>query len=501
MLKQNTMKQLLLYLTFFLTITVVHGQKQGNIWYFGNKAGVDFNTGSPTALLNGQLAFPIGYGHNEGTSSIADSSGSLLFYSDGMTVWNKNHQVMQNGTGLLGNFSSTQSSIIVPDPANPNRYYYLFTVGSEFCCGGNISDGLRYSKIDICLDYAKGGINTTEKNIKLVDTVAEKIAVTRHSNKTDYWVLTHKFYSSEFWALHLSNNGIIDTVITAIGAQHTGSSAGSQGQLKSSPNGERIAIGANNGLDLLEVFDFDKTTGVVSNCLSLYKPNNDKASIYGVEFSSDNSILYVSGMSSSGVIYSFLVQYDLNAGGGSLTAINSSMSEIYHNTGGIVGGRGLQIAPDNKIYWISSNISNPSGTLAVVNNPNILGLGCNYQDQSVSLGGRQGFSTLPSFIAGFDYSNNLIKCRAEGIDETSEEAFISVYPNPVKIHTTLKSKETFENATLTVYNSYGQQVNQIKNVFGTEVTLYRGNLSSGLYFVRLTQENKQMVTMKLIIAD
>src|SRR5690606_12719025 len=109
------------------------------------------------------------------------------------------------------------------------------------------------------------------------------------------------------------------------------------------------------------------------NCLSLYKPNNDNASIYGVEFSPDNSKLYASGVSSSGLMYAFLAQYDLNAGGGNLTAINASMSEIYHNSSGIIGGKGLQIAPDNKIYWVSLNINNPSGTLAVINNPNMLG--------------------------------------------------------------------------------------------------------------------------------
>ena len=83
-------------------------QKQGNIWYFGQQAGLNFNSGSPVALLNGQTS-PVSV---EGTSCIADSSGSLLFYSNGMTIWNKNHTVMQNGNGLLGNYSSTQSSTL-----------------------------------------------------------------------------------------------------------------------------------------------------------------------------------------------------------------------------------------------------------------------------------------------------------------------------------------------------------------------------------------------------
>ncbi|MBA3284491.1 MAG: T9SS type A sorting domain-containing protein [Nitrosopumilus sp.] len=492
MQKQTTMKKLLLISAVFLGLTVAYGQKQGNIWYFGDSAGIDFNTGSPTALLNGQLAFPIGQSHNEGTSAISDSSGSILFYSDGMTVWNKNNQIMQNGTGLFGNFSSTQSSIIVPDPANSNRYYYLFTVSSGFCCGGNISDGLRYSRVDMCLDSSKGGVIPIEKNIKVIDTVAEKIAVTRHSNGIDYWILTHKFYSNEFWALHLTATGIIDTVVTAIGTSHTGSIAGSQGQLKFSQNGQKIAIGATNGLNLLEIFAFDITTGVVSNCQSLNRIDN--GSVYGVEFSPDGSILY--SLSSSFSPFGMDIgQYDLNAG--SLAAINASLISVYNETTAVTG-RGLQIGSDGKIYLVS--ILN-SGTLSVINNPNVYGVGCNYQNQIISLGGKQGSYSLPSFIAGFDYSNGLIQCDQSGISENTFNKYLTIYPNPFSSTTTLQTDNIFHNAVLTVYNSHGQTVKQIDNLSGQTIIFQRDNLSSGLYFLRLTGDNTIFYAGKLVITD
>ncbi|MGL4597658.1 MAG: T9SS type B sorting domain-containing protein, partial [Bacteroidia bacterium] len=168
------MTRLVLFL--LLCPLAVFAQKQGNNWYFGDSAAISFNTGIPTAIPNGQVAIPIGNSHSEGSSTISDSSGALLFYSNGMTVWNKNHQVMPNGTGLLGNFSSTQSSVIVPDPADPDQYYYLFTISSGFCCNGNVTDGMRYSIIDICADSARGAVMSSAKNIKVVDNVAEKIA-------------------------------------------------------------------------------------------------------------------------------------------------------------------------------------------------------------------------------------------------------------------------------------------------------------------------------------
>src|SRR6185503_9676016 len=79
-------------------------QKEANVWYFGTNAGVDFNSGAPVAITNGKL------NTNEGCATIADkSTGQLLFYTDGITVYDRTHAIMSNGTGLKGNASSTQS--------------------------------------------------------------------------------------------------------------------------------------------------------------------------------------------------------------------------------------------------------------------------------------------------------------------------------------------------------------------------------------------------------
>jgi hypothetical protein len=69
------------------------------------------------------------------------------------------------------------------------------------------------------------------------------------------------------------------------------------------------------------------------------------------------------------------------------------------------------------------------------------------------------------------------------------------------VQTTLQSDKIFENATLTLYNSLGQQVKKITNISGQTKTLNRENLPSGLYFMRLTQNNKCIATDKLIIKD
>ncbi|TXI67741.1 MAG: hypothetical protein E6Q46_02540 [Flavobacterium sp.] len=71
-------------------------QGEANIWYFGNKAGISFNSGVPVPLLDGQMQA------DEGCATLSDANGNLLFYTNGITVWNRNHQIMPNGTGLMG---------------------------------------------------------------------------------------------------------------------------------------------------------------------------------------------------------------------------------------------------------------------------------------------------------------------------------------------------------------------------------------------------------------
>jgi hypothetical protein len=78
---------------------------------------------------------------------------------------------------------------------------------------------------------------------------------------------------------------------------------------------------------------------------------------------------------------------------------------------------------------------------------------------------------------------------------------IHVFPNPFSSQTILNTRIFLTNANLTVYNSNGQQLKQIKNISGQTITLQRDNLPNGLYFVRLSQDNKINETKKIVITD
>ena len=88
-----------------------------------------------------------------------------------------------------------------------------------------------------------------------------------------------------------------------------------------------------------------------------------------------------------------------------------------------------------------------------------------------------------------------------GVNEINFQRTVSLFPNPFFTQTTLQTDIPLVNATLTIDNCFGQTVKEIKNINGQTVTFSRDNLASGLYFVRLTEENKIIAVDKLVITD
>lgn len=479
------MKKLLTFI--FLFPTICFGQKQGNIWYFGNHAGLDFNSGVPVALSDG-ATYNDNYPHSEGTAVISDSSGSLLFYTNGQKIWNKNHTVMPNGDSLLGNLSSTQAALIVPKPGS-SQLFYVFTTDGFY--QNNLQYGFRYSIVDICLDNGLGDVITNEKNILLLDTVAEKLTAVRHSNGTDYWIITHKFFSDAFYSYLLTSAGIVDTVVTHIGSihqEHCGFSVqptrSALGWLKASPDGTKLAcVNGQTCLKISELFDFNKTTGVVSNVLQLYT-DSIAVALYGVSFSPDNSKLYISSQINHDRIY----QYDLSSGNPTVI-VNSKTIVADHSSLGGPFYMAMVLGPDGKLYIAERNQTHLGG----INFPNLAGTNCNYVDAAVQLSGSCSFG-LPNFIDFYNYSNTIYNCETS-IDEESTFHKALSYPNPFNDQLTFVALDK-ELTTVVLYNFYGQQV--LQQTFIKSTTINTEQLEYGIYFYQLRNSKKVNSNGKVI---
>jgi gliding motility-associated-like protein len=379
-------KILPLLLLSALTIQV-SAQKQANFWYFGEYAGLSFALGVPIPLTDGQLTT------GEGCSSISTAGGQLLFYTDGITVWNKNHQVMPNGTGLQGHSSSTQSGIIVPKPSSLTEYY-IFTVDAV---DNNLVDGLKYSKVDMSLDGGKGDIVVSEKNITLIAPSCEKVTAVGHSNGSSTWVITHEWGTNRFFAFQVTIAGVdTDPVISAVGDVITGNMEFAKGYIKVSPDGTKLAV-ADNTMYAIEIFDFNNTTGVVSDQIKDTRFTNPGGTSsfyggpYGVEFSPSSQYLYISEWKQNRQIF----QYDLEAGDDQAILDSRVIVGSVGQSADPIGA--LQIGPDNRLYVARQNF----GYLSRINSPNTGGIGCNFENQAIFLSGRQSTYGLPPFIQSF----------------------------------------------------------------------------------------------------
>lgn len=360
------MFKLFFSILLFLQMLVSSAQGEANIWYFGNHAGLDFNSGSPVALTDGQI------NTQESCGSIADASGQLIFYTDGRSVFARNHTVMPNGTGLLGNESASQSGTIVPKPGS-STLFYVFTTANE-----HDPDGFRYTVVDMSLNGGFGAV-TAEKNVQVFTPSLESIAVIKKANNIDFWVVGHGWNSNNFYSYSLTAAGLSATPVTsAVGAIITGIGFQAAAVIKIAPSGSKLAF--TSVADVAQLFDFNTGTGVVSNPITL---STETGELYGIEFSPDETRLYVANS------FYKIYQYDLTA-----SDIPNSKLTLYN--GPRVPGV-LQLGPDGKIY-IAVYGQNQMG---VINNPNTLGIGCDLQMTAIDLAGKVSSLGLPAFNRSF----------------------------------------------------------------------------------------------------
>ncbi|CAL2101843.1 conserved protein of unknown function precursor containing a type B C-terminal secretion signal [Tenacibaculum sp. 190130A14a] len=388
------MKKLILLL-FLHSSIILTAQNEANFWYFGRNAGLDFSTGVPVALTNGQL------NTLEGCSSISDQNGNLLFYSDGIQVWDRNHNLMPNGTGLLGDNSSTQSGLIVPNPSNTN-IYYLFTVDAQ---EGN-GDGFRYSIIDMSLNGGNGDVTT--KNVLLVGSADEKVTSVVGRTCDSFWVITAD--RDNFYAFEVTSTGVNTTpVISPIGFFIFFSS---RGYLKLSPDGTKLVQASSEAGSF--IYDFSATTGVVSNGRRL---NLDGNIGYGVEFSISGNKLYIA--TGPDIFSQFaeanLYQFDIS--NPDITIINNSRGTPFFTYRGTRGA--FQLGPDGKIYHAVSE----SPQLGVINNPENDKNSINYVHNGVNLNGRNSAQGLPPFIQSFFLPTTILNADTDQIISDTKQFF------------------------------------------------------------------------------
>lgn len=407
-MKNRTLKLLALIFLLIYSTTHVVGQKYGNVWQFSTNIGIDFNGCTPTLISGKNKGF-------EGCAAVSDSNGNLLCYTNSDSVWNRLGNVMPNGY-LLNSGGTLSQTIIVKKPQSSTIYYLITT---QIQAGGFLS--LQYHTIDMSLNGGLGDV-INKNNVMSALVVTEQVAATYHSNGSDIWIMTHQYGTNLFMAYLINSSGISNTpVLSFEGPAHKPciSNINARGEIKFSPNGEKLAftangVGGNDSSNIIALFDFDNNTGLVSNGINLPFSRGE----FGLTFSPDNSKLYGSTWKAFGfgvADKNFLYQFDLSSGVAS-QIVNSKV--IIDSSAPPYGT--LKIGPDGKIYVRQRN----NNYLGIINSPNLAGLACSFNDSGFFVGNNNGYG-LNNYI---EYENyNTLLTSLPTINDTSICAGDSVF--------------------------------------------------------------------------
>jgi gliding motility-associated-like protein len=460
------MKHFLRVFIFLISVST-YAQKEASFWYFGENAGLDFSSGSPVVLNDGKL------NTREGCSTISDKNGNLLFYSDGTTVWNKNHEIMKFTDGrlatnlpgerpLYGNPSSTQSALVVPNPTNSN-IYYIFTV-DHF--GG--TRGLNYYTIDISKNSGLGEV--IEGPVDLSDGKgalwSEKVTAVQSDDCDSVWILSA--VGTEFYAYKITSTGV-DVANPKISATGYGLKD-RRGYLKVSPDGKKIALADFNGPNgdgFLNLYSFNNATGEVSSTFDVLLNTGLDGAPYGIEFSQQSNKLYTSTFDGDN---NKVFQFDLTA-----SDVRASKSLI-HSQIGYRGG--LQLAINGKIY-ASVSVSYQVGTqyLDVIENPEDDAADIIYTQDKIDLGVNRATQGLPPFIQSFFSPVKIVDSN------TNENLTLKV--NQVCSGQTLDIEPELNGVAGSTYK-WTKENDPSVNINTRKITIDETNYGTGTYFLEMT---------------
>ena len=363
------MKKIQLYVTVALLIygSSAFAQKETYNWFYGSGQGITWNRtqtfdGVPIDAPNTTVplkGIPTRYepesfrpemypiSTREGVFSMSDSQGNLLFYSSGSTIYNANHVVMQNATGLEGNYSSAQSGIIIPMPRDKKRYVAV-------SIGTNLTRGFAYNFLNT---EANDGLGMLElpKNHQFTlpagvqkSSFVESVAATKHANGVDYWIIaiSRAGANSKMVAWLLTKDGVsTEPVASPIIGTSLYANRAAYGYLKISPDGKHFALMEHLDDNILWG-EFNNRTGEFTNIRN-YAALAGRFENYGAEFSPNGKYLYVSSGTRSNQMVSVFDFAELLRG-------NTTVLKTYGSPNGNYFSGAIQLGPDLRMYMTMS---------------------------------------------------------------------------------------------------------------------------------------------------
>ena len=493
------MKKLVFFILLFCFASSIQSQvKYDYTWIFGNP---DFN-GNSVSFHDELLLDTVDIFMSTGTSytNISDKEGNLLFYTNGCLIADASHNLMLNGDSLIssgffydatcaiGNGMVTiQSCLALPMPQN-DSLYYLFHQPREVINFDAVNTSFQYVLINMNLNNGLGAV--VEKNIPIREEplYAGNLTAVKHSNNEDWWILLPKIDTNIFYNILLTSEGIIDTFHQAMGYINTNAGEGASHAVFS-PDGTMYARYSPG--DELAIFDFDRSTGLLSNYRFI--EIEEEADFGSLSISPSSQYLYLSN-------FLELFQFDL-------WAADIESSKILIDTfDGFTSPfpttlYQMQLGPDCKIYM---NSHNGVDVLHVINNPDAQGLNCDFVQHGIQLPSFNNASmpNYPNFRLGTGEPVCDPNITTSIFQPFIVEASPKIYPNPSDGHFFIDYKNTGKQCYFKMYDALGRMV------FSTELAqgqdrheLFLDKIENGIYFYTMVEDGERIDSGKLVIRE
>lgn len=458
----------------------------GREWLIGGKGYyVNFQTNPPThdsVYLTNFTNTVFG----PGKSNICDSNGNVILMSDGMNIYNRQGEFIENGDSLAspdyytfeqGFNIYSQTSIFLP--MDNGKYYFVMPTCNDTnlnniwlgSSGKAPYNQLLYSVIDMKANAGAGKV--VARNITLMENKEiskTQMMACRHSNGKDWWLLKMMGDSNNIATFLFTQDSVFDKGMQRM--PFYGKAYHDQwGQMVFNQAGSRLATTSTSNIGDVFLADFDRCYGFLSNYKKISAPilsweEGQDTSTAGLAFSPNGRFLYVTK-------YSHVLQYDLQQDS---WYVVSGRDTSYIQFAGFFN---CSLAPDGKIYV--GNFGMPCNQMSTINNPDQLGAGCNFCPKCFRAiaNSYKTVMSVPPCMPNYELGARV--CWPLDVNEVEREN-VKVYPNPTFNEISVYVENFTKPIPAKLMNYVGQVVNEF-SLKQQSSTISMDELPTGIYFL------------------
>ena len=482
--------------------------KQDYVWLFGQ--GVSATTGQQRGFKIDFNEQPFQFEPQEielymrsMNSSICDSEGNLLFYTNGCEIHNSDFELMENGDSLnfdqqfweLANlncrkgYPGSQDVLIIPSMASDDQFYVFHKPRIVVEINDPQAIPILYSVVDMSENNGRGKVVTKNEVVyDDRDCLSYYLTGINHANQQDFWLIQPLVEDSIFVTYLIDSDGIHRQPDQNTHQYFNYFRSSASGTAKFSPDGTQYAL--YNYFDQLHLYDFDRETGILSNHQKINifpDPDVNDIIFSSVEWSSNSRFIYTATKRELHQIDTW--ETDIEEDGIRLIDTYNGTQDPFSTTFFLMAQ-----APDCKIYMCATNGSN---SYHVINSPDQLGTDCDFVQNGIQLPHTAGGGSMPNFPR-FRVDEEE-KCDPTIVSVFGDAVFyrrdLVVYPSPSTGLFTIDLPEGFSSGRLVVTNLQAQILRDEpidRLSFEGEVQLY--DLPVGIYNIEIyPSENAERI--------